>query len=254
MDHNDGYVERMLEATESDLARHQERLDTMPKVLFKYKAINTTKDLERIHDILTAHRIYMPNCEELNDPFEGITSKLIDIDESQRTEVRKKWRILSMSEEAFGRTLWGNYAGNNRGLCIGFRTHPNLDDAEKVDYRDCHGRGWFGELQLLIKGDFMIKHPEWSAEQEWRILRNTEEWSGQDARFLELSEDDIVCVICGCDMPECVQASIQDALPKKAQLFKIEVDTDKLKFAVRNVHRQDECAESTKELIKLLSL
>ncbi|MDO5326058.1 MAG: DUF2971 domain-containing protein [Clostridia bacterium] len=221
-------VEYEIERQEHELEVQRESYDSMPKILFKYKAISSINDLSRACDILQNNRIYMPTYQELNDPLEGLNSKLLCIDENTREELRKKWQILALSTDGLIPSLWAYYAGNYTGICIGFRTHTTFDDAKKVQYvTKQESISW--DVGLSLPDDLLKKSKDWASEKEWRIIRQTVSLKkcSDCSKFFTFKPEDILCVFIGYKIDPIIVRTIQSIMAEKTKLFCVHPDNER---------------------------
>lgn len=198
----------------------ERRLNSLPKLLFKYKAVSTAADIDRLIDILQKNQIYMPNYKQLNDPLEGTNAKLLGIDQSVRDEEREKWQILAFSEDCLLPTLWAYYAGNYTGVCLGFKTYPAFQNVIKVEYVN-NQMTFQGDEPLFLEDDFKYKNRCWFYEKEWRFIRRSEYTEDKTVanQFIDFAPEDIVHIFIGYEMPENLKRMISESAPSTAHLW-----------------------------------
>ena len=170
----------------------------------------------------------MPTYQELNDPLEGLNSKLLGVDENMREKLRKKWQILALSSDGLIPSLWAYYAGNYTGICIGFRTHTTFDDAKKVQYvTKQESISW--DVEMSLSDDLLKKSKAWASEKEWRIIRKTEstERSGDQYKYFTFKQEDLLCVLVGYKTDPFVVSTVQSVMPGNARLLCVHPDKDK---------------------------
>lgn len=247
--------ERVIIEFERKAFDEQRRIDSMPRILFKYKAVNNVTDLTRLFEIFKENKIFMPTYELLNDPLEGVSSRLlIGADENAREKERKKWQILSLSQNGLIPSLWAYYAGEYSGVSIGFKTHNTFDEANKIEYVSKQS-SWSVDPALSVYNDLFVKNYSWESEQEWRVVR--EGCFDDNGNILNphfnFSEDDIVCVFLGCKMKEIIQQIITDNKPKAAKIFIVEPDIGKYRIYAKDIdtHAQVYTMEELYSLLKL---
>jgi hypothetical protein len=101
-----------------------------------------------------------------------------DLDGSME-KILEDFGILSLTERATNRAMWGLYAGAGLGFALKFNARhaffgPKRDDGPKrssllqVRYRDDRPDDFWSNPHYL----FAVKHPEFSFEQEWRLLKS----------------------------------------------------------------------------------
>ena len=178
-----------------------------PKILFKYKSVIGRKTIKNTFDIFKNNQIYLPNCAQLNDPFEGNFTQIgigvagngiyaaNDMKHYHFTEILNQFKILSFSETAFSPQMWAYYTDSYKGICIGFYNNSHFKNLKQVQYSmpsdnfkllDNHNT-----IEKIIRSDLTHKHIDWAHEKEWRIISKTNE------NFLNFSPQDIACVIVG---------------------------------------------------------
>lgn len=186
-------------------------------MLYKYKAITTLNELDRVIDILQNYRLYFPNYQQLNDPLEGSggnimlsgwagVSILIARDEElEPIEIAKqRYGILSLSETAISPQLWAHYTNNYQGVCLCFRTDGILRGAKKVKYEIDRGRVFAeGEksIKAAVKRNLLYKQKGWEYEQEWRCILETDDLN----RFRRFEKEELQGIIIGNNLSDTVK-------------------------------------------------
>ena len=252
---------------EEELARSEAIINSHPPLLFKYKSIddsahdeskeddakdknkdngeNKRKNFCHTIEIFEEFKLFMPTHDKLNDPVEGVYS-YVDIQKNTYRRVERTDRVISFSENAFAHTLWGNYADNGRGICIGFKTFPTFYDVMKVEY-STRARSFFGDIGNGVNLPCAAqKHPDWSSEMEWRIVEDTKN------THRSIQPEDIVCVLLGSKLSDEGEVEIIKYVPKHAKIFKLEVVPEKPMYRAYNIHDHNEIVHTTQELIKLV--
>jgi hypothetical protein len=113
--------------------------------------------------------------QEAPVPSQNAIDKLKQIDQH--------FGILSLSMTADNLWLWAHYANEHRGLAVEidpdgseFNSHaspdPNFECAKRVKYSAQRPR--IPETDQILFEHFFVKSPEWSYEQEYRIVRRFE--------------------------------------------------------------------------------
>ena len=222
-------------------------MNYMPKLLFKYLPLDTIEYLRRVADIIENYRIYWPTRSELNDPMEGIYTRVLmgyagntfhgrlEQENPLLKERREKFRILSLSESCFIPQLWAYYAGNYTGICLCYRGDYNFQKAEKVQYKSCEGSPTcFAEeyTEEKIREDLLIKEENWKHEREWRIVEKGIQ------SFYYYGPEDLVAVILGWteesekDNPELEfkRKTIIKYLPENFPVYRIHMGRQSLKI------------------------
>ena len=95
-------------------------------------------------------------------------------------------KLLCLTDDIFGRSLWGHYGDSGRGVALEFRNVESLDSpyriAKAVEYLDLPPLlydeefllGWMsGERAFTAAGlmdkTLFVKHTDWRWEREWRL-------------------------------------------------------------------------------------
>ena len=121
--------------------------NTVPKLLFKFRALTTKTDLIRLVDILENNRLFFPTRKNINDPFElgrttiqyggymGAWQYLqYQREEPMVSEKRERYHFLSLSEDCFSPQLWAYYADTYTGVCLCYSTEKSFRMAKPVVY------------------------------------------------------------------------------------------------------------------------
>lgn len=200
---------------------------TIPKLVFKYKSVNTTKELLHIIDILKNQRLYFPDRTKLNDPLEGKAIgispgyagswrySMYDEEDPVVESVLEKYRVLSLSEDGFSPQLWAHYGGVYSGVCFGYKTHASFSGVRPVQYTtelkdavyDCTPASQYDE-------HFLYKHWGWGYEKEWRIIERT------DDSYFSYKSEDLACVIVGSKMKSELLEMIHEYVPRNIPILK----------------------------------
>lgn len=153
---------------------------------------------------LQNRRIKASTFNRLNDPFEllGIeTSNLIirnALSETKR-RISSNFGILCFSKIWSNPVQWAHYANHHKGLCIEIELTDRCD-AQKVEYvperldSSVISSPKFSEKLLLTK----FEH--WGYEEEYRIIRQLDNFVKDDSLYFQPFNDDIKItkVIIGC--------------------------------------------------------
>ena len=197
-----------MEINEQDYSAQAEKLldeaEQEPKLLFKFKSVESAIDLVRFIDIITEHKIYVPTVEQLNDSLEGKGTLILG---KEKADPDKR-RIFSLSSSCFSPVMWSHYGNNRHGACIGFFKGNPLKPDNKSTFRDArevmyvdNRNVWSGDVDMAIDEDLFHKNADWTYEKEWRILSSNDE--------LKFEEEDIACVILGEKMDDKTKEHIE---------------------------------------------
>lgn len=119
------------------------------------------------------YNIYSSSCNNFHN----------DLDKHKNLLINKNG-IICFSENWNNATMWGHYADNNKGICLGFDIELNNDNPRPVKYLnekldiDYHsdvkvidGKPRFTDstLRSLITENLFMKSADWIYEQEYRF-------------------------------------------------------------------------------------
>ncbi|MFM0324863.1 DUF2971 domain-containing protein [Caballeronia glebae] len=184
----------------------------MQQTLYKYLPIASDEHVMRFRRIMTGH-IYFSSPADFNDPFEmsalrapltvlGFESFLLQVGiadtlpspSSHRTAYRKYLRrmqasapaalernfieslgVLCLTDKKDDVLMWAHYAGNHRGICVGFDSEAEpFNTAREVSYSeqrvaisDDHRSGDDQLVQIAL----LTKSKHWDYEREWRAVK-----------------------------------------------------------------------------------
>lgn len=195
-----------------------EKTMSKPKLVFKYKSVSSDIDLDRLCDIIKNNRIYMPLLKDLNDPLESANSYLDGISEEDREEYFKDYRVLALSADPFLPTLWAYYADNYKGVCLGFWSNHNFSAIKEVVYHKSQER----IVWEIDSSDLYKKGEAWKHEAEYRIVRKD-----KDNTYLKFEQEDLACVIFGCNIDSEVRGHIETLVPANISILSIKCDKSK---------------------------
>ena len=202
-----------------------------PKYLYKYKAISSITDLSRVLAIIRESSIYMPTYDQLNDPLEGAGYNIsmpgwvggsileaADMELPPVEDMKKQFRILSLSLDPVSPQLWAHYSNNYNGVCLCFSTDGVFKEAEEVLYRQKKRKNAKTQTDLAdgVRRGFFYKQKNWSYEKEWRIVGCMEE--GKE--YLQFAPKDLAAVIIGKNTPADIAQIIIDNLKDHVRVFK----------------------------------
>jgi hypothetical protein len=165
----------------------QIRPPDLPLRLFRYCRLDRSNDLENEIDAVMKRYIYGSTYKAMNDPMEGFYEPSMRL--KREPEWRKTFRsileakqtvgIACFSESFDNEIMWAHYAGNYRGICIGYnaaKLRDNLSPAvrlARMAYADTPVR-----LSKYNKDDVYAaahkilsqKKYNWAYEREWRVM------------------------------------------------------------------------------------
>ncbi len=82
--------------------------------------------------------------------------------------------IISLTEVPDSILMWGHYASEHTGVCIGFKardSNPGVSEALQVIYSEARPTIYYpGDKDQLFHNSFLIKASCWEYEREWRII------------------------------------------------------------------------------------
>lgn len=149
--------------------------------LYKFRPLQTEKDLSRAKYILRTDRFWCSQFSELNDPMEGVFFITTKPDKSIRWMIniiysaKNDYKICSFcGREGFENPiLWGYYAGGFKGIAI------EVDIAERL-MRQIRYYDHVLDVDINQLGDTIIKNilttklTPWKHEAEYRFLTKSE--------------------------------------------------------------------------------
>jgi hypothetical protein len=161
------------------------RVYNTEKILF-YKFMGSLGDIEStprteiIRNIFATQKIYVPNIEKLNDPFEGIMALA-----NKSTDTQKG--VLSLTTQHQNILMWSHYADSFRGVALVLKvTNYSKLKLQKVQYLEK-----LNEINLL-KEPLTAKHKSWSYENEYRFITD-ESNQEHTLESMGLIIDGIIC-------------------------------------------------------------
>ena len=180
-----------------------------PEYIFKFKAVDSDKQMKRFMEILENHSIYFPRPYDLNDPMEansvcyhvgtagsGYTyaaGKVPNVIENYQNE----FRILSFTTNPGSSLMWAHYSKEYKGCCLIFSAKTVFHSIEPVIYSDysfSYGEGGYtDEIFEVIRESFLFKNTDWAYENEWRLIRRDAE---DELELLDF-KDELLGVIVG---------------------------------------------------------
>lgn len=181
--------------------------NALPKYIYKYKTISDEKSFGYVIDIIKNNQIYLPCIDEINDPLEGSIIPMhlsvmggaipyaVGKNHPIINDIKREYRILSLTENAVSPQMWAHYGDNYRGICIGFRTDKTFKKIRKISYINKY-TGEEPELnsrekiEKTLEEAYYYKAKDWKYEKEWRIFQKEE-------KFLKYEKDEIAFIIIG---------------------------------------------------------
>ncbi len=233
-----------------------ESAEKEPKLLFKYKSVEYSLDLQRLLDGLKNNYLYLPTVRKLNDSLEGKGTHFILNDSSVfESEKANEYRILSLSATCFSPVMWAHYADNRKGICLGFYRGNRLDCrnksvfqcAEKVVYENSR-KVFSCDEKSAVCDDLLHKRTDWAYEQEWRIIRDADYCMKEPDHFI-YDEEDLACIILGEKVLNCVVETIQAAI-KGVPLYRVACDAEGYRLILK---RKEKIIATNEELLQDLS-
>ena len=146
-------------------------------------------------------RIKISEINNLNDPneFLGVKSsdkRLIDKFLEHKLLVSEKHGIICFSKKYNSPLMWGHYAKNHYGICLGFDVENDKESLLKVSYKK--DKKEVKEIDLnkknilnFMKGILETKYDNWSYESEYRYFseKSKKNWDcRKDLYFDSFSE------------------------------------------------------------------
>lgn len=114
--------------------------------------------------------------------------------ESIRNMIVERWRIYCLTPYPDNPLMWSHYSDKHRGICLEFDAgQAAVGGAVQVGYRDA-----LPVLDILaISGEvvfqiFVTKSPDWSYENEYRVLARDGEADDIPPRFLPITTNDFL--------------------------------------------------------------
>lgn len=184
-----------------------------PKILFKYRPVDTVEQLIHTLDSINNNRMIFPTYKKLNDPLEssgyivelsGYAGKGIhqaaDEEDIYVSAKREEYRILSLTEDCFSPSMWAHYTNGYSGVCIGYWRNKAFSFARQLKYiqkpQKAKSTNELDSIDLEsldeeVYESFFYKHTDWYYEKEWRIVRRQEDC------FFNYDSDNLACIIFG---------------------------------------------------------
>ena len=141
-----------------------------PKQIYKYLKFNKNTE-----DILKNRRFYLAGTNELNDLLDLDQDPFCDLSQENRFIAQlymKGCRVTCFTERKNNMAFWHHYTENYQGICLEFNTQNEdlfQSNLIKVKYEELknftNNNSYFTPQELMA-----TKRPEWSYEEEWRII------------------------------------------------------------------------------------
>lgn len=157
-------------------------------------------------------------------------------------KAKSKMGVACLSELDDSLLMWAHYANNHCGMCIEYEFLPIYNELNfipiPVIYSD--DKAYFSSLdeqtsrehtaKVLIES-LTSKSPEWSYENEWRIVRDDtscgDKWNEKEKGAL-LDMISPSSIILGCQAPTEFESQVKEHCKiSKINLYKMEKDKDK---------------------------
>lgn len=180
-------------------------LNNIPEKAMIYKYC---KGLNRDITNLCERRLWLSNVFSFNDPYDSAImidcGLQLQYSKDQRQQVMEDFlRQEVMDRKAKEQRsclfvacfstvnnsfpMWGYYAADHKGLCIGYDLH------ELISRYDCMPVIYASELVIYKGNDYnenillstLTKSNEWEHEREWRIVKQVDEHKGEKGVILE---------------------------------------------------------------------
>jgi hypothetical protein len=151
-----------------------------------------------VNFILPERRMRLSRFHRLNDPFELMSLKLDGpmgrrVFKALFNHFDKDLGILCMVKHWQSPLMWGHYAANHHGVCLGFDVprdmprpiHYTLERTTHVlDPTDQYGGITYEQMMTLLT----TKSLGWSYEEEWRLFSNLKEADPDGEFYLPFGE------------------------------------------------------------------
>jgi len=203
-------------------------------ILGKYRSVNSAVELCRALDILENRRLYLSPVAALNDPLEGrgfsyringyagisILTNAGYLPVPVRESIERH-EALCLTSNCASPQMWVHYADGFRGICVCMKRNGSLSAAERVEYCDQTKDPGVGmietgeELDSLTHQGLLVKQDGWAYEEEYRIVRKSND--GVVTHYWELEPDDIVAVIIG----HCAKEEVANLIRKTCERLSI---------------------------------
>lgn len=203
-------------------------LHNIPEKTMIYKYC---RGLNRDVSNLSEQKIWLSNVLSFNDPYDSaimvdcgfklqypkeqrkqaIEDYLRQQEENKKAkELRSCLFAACFSEVNHSFPMWGYYAADHKGLCIGY------DLRELINKYDCMPVIYTSELVTYKENDFdrnivlsaLTKSDEWEHEREWRIIKQSDEHKGQKGIILDKFVEPIELFI-GCRQEETISLNFE---------------------------------------------
>lgn len=185
--------------------------------LYKYKSVNSKKELKHVLEIIEDKKIYLPRFRQLNDPFESFTHRvyLSVCGESIRhssgnrncavDEAYENFGILSLTNDCQNQVMWAMYGNQYRGVCLCFELP---DKARKIKYLSTKQIRKLPDItdenfsEDILKESLFYKNKLWKYEKEYRIISKE--------KYLKIKNENLKYVIIGEEILEKYRKEIEE--------------------------------------------
>ena len=131
-----------------------------------------------------------------------------DFREAIRNMIVERWRIYCLTPHSDRPLMWSHYSNKHQGICLEFDAgQPVIGNAFQVEYHDA-----LPVLDILtfVEKDafqvFVTKSPDWSCEDEYRILARDGGADDVPPSFIPITRNDflplppgaLTAIIAGC--------------------------------------------------------
>lgn len=132
--------------------------------------------------IIPARRLRISQFGTLNDPFELLSSYIAGKDGRHLSAyLHSHWGrsigIVSMVKHWKSPLMWGHYAENHTGICLGFDVIENGPVEveyvqERREFTLDKSKPMRGITEELLRQLVSTKYSQWAYEEEWRVFHN----------------------------------------------------------------------------------
>jgi hypothetical protein len=135
--------------------------------------------------ILPEKRMRISQFDRLNDPFELLSVRMEGKHERfvfklLREHLMKTYGVICMGKDWKSPLMWGHYAENHKGVCLGFDvpdgkvTQMNYEPA-RLEHLIQMGEPVGGLTEAVVAQLLNTKYAQWAYEEEWRLLLKLED-------------------------------------------------------------------------------
>lgn len=151
---------------------------------------------------------------------------MTDDEDMAIANIRRQYKILSLSETCFSPSMWAHYADNFYGICIGYWTDGVFSEAQKMKYDSepqmSEATNEYGfvdddKVESEVFKSFFYKHTDWEYEKEYRVVRETEE------TFFDYKPEDLACIILGANLENDICSFLVQGLSPNVYIYRAKV-------------------------------